>query len=213
VPPTRRTLSAAAFSLKRLSQAKPDRQPKKDPWCGFHPGLNVPGLDPWYLSSDEPDASAIVHQFSESNVETDFESVDCEKAASAALVFMRRVALREEDGVVIPPGERPRPPPPTITPSEVEETSYIVLEGSTLFRPSFAAADDTDTGTQELLTPRFTNECRVGAAVEALLYGEWHDGRVLRLQGDAVEILWDSEYSMSFIPAEDIRVKIAGTPA
>jgi len=30
VPPTRTTLSAAAFSLKKLSQAKPDRQPKKD---------------------------------------------------------------------------------------------------------------------------------------------------------------------------------------
>jgi len=214
-PPTKRTLLAAAAILKRVSQPMSDRQPKNDPWCGYHPSLNVPQPGPWHPGGPgDPGAGGAggaARRPPEGEAGADAEAEDSEKAASAALAFMRRVALNEEDGVLIPPGERPRPPAPAMAPFDAEEASCLLLEGSMLLKPPPAGANDT--GAEVLLTPRFTRELRVGAAVRALFYGDWHDGSVLRFHGEFAEILWDSEYSMSFVPVEDIRVKPAGTPA
>mmetsp|Transcript_35214 Transcript_35214/g.89532 ORF Transcript_35214/g.89532 Transcript_35214/m.89532 type:complete len:373 (-) Transcript_35214:34-1152(-) len=46
----------------------------------------------------------------------------------------------------------------------------------------------------------------VGASVLACFYGEWHPARVRSVRGDGlVEVLWESEASISWLPMDDVQ--------
>lgn len=104
----------------------------------------------------------------------------------------------------------PRPPPPQLSPTEAELREALPLgdaaEGSLSphrkIRPAPAGSDDTDVEVDEVPQVPLL---QVGTQVFAFFYGEWHPGTVRSILGDTVEVLWDSEYSVSFVPLHHTR--------
>lgn len=47
----------------------------------------------------------------------------------------------------------------------------------------------------------------VGTEIMACFYGEWHPAQVRRIEGDTVEVLWDSEWSISLLPISNILLR------
>ncbi|CAE8667658.1 unnamed protein product, partial [Polarella glacialis] len=52
-----------------------------------------------------------------------------------------------------------------------------------------------------------------GVSVKACFFGEWHAATVWSDQGEFVEVLWNSEYSISKLPAADVVPDLADSVA
>ena len=90
--------------------------------------------------------------------------------------------------------EFPHPPPGLPTPKL-----------ATVCRPPGLTEDLAGDLAADLRGNRLSSQPNVGDAVEGLFDGEWHRGTVYNPTDVEVAVLWESEWSMSWLPPEHVR--------
>merc|ERR1712232_1456017 len=88
------------------------------------------------------------------------------------------------------------------------EASWLSMPVSRLPPPAVAPEEAEEQYGTDRLAMQQVDEFRVGDHVSALFYGEWHAGKVRTVQAEVstIEILWDSEFSVSILPVSDVKL-------
>merc|ERR1719433_1005504 len=74
----------------------------------------------------------------------------------------------------------------------------------TVLAPSLSSAED-DQHVESIASSVTTGPALVvGQPVIARFYGEWHPATVRSFEDNTIEVLWTSEYSVSWLPATDV---------
>lgn len=148
-------------------------------------------------------AAALLRRLRDSNaVPTEFSD-----AVTAAAAMVPERAVDGDGGLEAKVGQSKRPPPPSMSPDEAElknPLELLLTAGGAGGRhhPAPPGADDTDAEVEEA-----AQRLPLGSQVRALWFDDWHYGTVRRICEDMVEVLWDSEYSMSYVPMQDVELR------